>query len=38
VAIAICAVIAGAESWDDIEEFGRAKESFQNNLVNFLSR
>jgi predicted transposase YbfD/YdcC len=25
VTIALCAVISGAESWDDIEEFGRAK-------------
>jgi predicted transposase YbfD/YdcC len=25
VAIAICAVVAGAESWDDIEDFGHAK-------------
>ena len=25
VAIAICAVVAGAESWDDIEDFGNAK-------------
>ena len=27
VAIAICAVVAGAESWDDIEEFGLAKHA-----------
>ena len=25
VAIAICAVVAGADSWDDIEDFGNAK-------------
>lgn len=25
VAIAICAVVAGAETWDDIEDFGHAK-------------
>lgn len=25
IAIAICAVIGGAESWDDVEEFGEAK-------------
>lgn len=25
VTIALCAVISGAESWDDIEEFGKAK-------------
>ena len=25
VAIAICAVVAGADSWDDIEDFGHAK-------------
>src|SRR5947209_13794695 len=25
IAIAICAVVAGAESWDDIEDFGNAK-------------
>ena len=25
VAIALCAVIAGAETWEDIEEFGKAK-------------
>ena len=28
VALAICAVIAGAESWDDIEEFGHAKHDW----------
>ena len=28
VAIAVCAVIAGAESWNDIEEFGQATEDF----------
>jgi predicted transposase YbfD/YdcC len=28
VAIAICAVIAGAESWDDIEDFGKAKHAW----------
>jgi len=28
VTIAICAVIAGAESWDDIAEFGEAKASW----------
>ena len=28
VAIAICAVVAGAESWDDIEEFGHAKHAW----------
>jgi predicted transposase YbfD/YdcC len=28
VAIAICAVTAGAESWDDIEEFGHAKHDW----------
>src|SRR4028118_1989002 len=25
IAIAICAVVAGADSWDDIEDFGNAK-------------
>ena len=25
IAIAICAVVAGADSWDDIEDFGHAK-------------
>lgn len=25
IALAICAVVAGAESWDDIEDFGHAK-------------
>jgi hypothetical protein len=25
IAIAICAVVAGADSWDDIEDFGRTK-------------
>src|ERR1700737_1396000 len=25
IAIAICAVVAGADSWDDIEAFGKAK-------------
>jgi predicted transposase YbfD/YdcC len=33
VAIAICAVVAGAESWDDIEDFGKAKHTW---LKNFL--
>ena len=28
IAIAICAVVAGAESWDDIEEFGLAKHTW----------
>lgn len=28
IAIAICAVISGAEGWDDIEEFGEAKEDW----------
>jgi predicted transposase YbfD/YdcC len=28
VAIAICAVVAGAESWDDIEDFGHAKDDW----------
>jgi predicted transposase YbfD/YdcC len=28
VAIAICAVVAGAESWDDIEDFGHAKHDW----------
>lgn len=28
VAIAICAVISGAQSWNDIEEFGEATEDF----------
>src|SRR4051812_26402583 len=28
VAIAICAVVAGAESWDDIEDFGNAKHAW----------
>jgi predicted transposase YbfD/YdcC len=28
VAIAICAVIAGSQSWNDIEEFGEAAEGF----------
>jgi predicted transposase YbfD/YdcC len=28
VAIAICAVVAGAESWDDIEDFGHAKHAW----------
>ena len=33
VTIALCAVIAGAESWNDIEEFGVATEDF---FVDFL--
>ncbi len=33
VAIAICAVICGAESWDDIEEFGEVKAAW---LATFL--
>jgi predicted transposase YbfD/YdcC len=33
VAIAIGAVVAGAESWDDIEDFGKAKHTW---LKNFL--
>jgi predicted transposase YbfD/YdcC len=28
VAIAICAVTAGAETWDDIEDFGQAKQAW----------
>jgi predicted transposase YbfD/YdcC len=28
VAVAICAVVAGAESWDDIEDFGLAKRDW----------
>ena len=28
VAIAICAVIAGADTWDDIEDFGKAKHGW----------
>jgi predicted transposase YbfD/YdcC len=28
VAIAICAVVAGADSWDDIEDFGHAKHAW----------
>ena len=28
VAVAICAVVAGAESWDDIEDFGHAKHGW----------
>jgi len=28
VAIAICAVVAGADSWDDIEDFGNAKATW----------
>ncbi len=26
IAIAICAVLSGAEGWEDIEEFGQSKE------------
>lgn len=33
IAIAICAVICGAESWDEIEQFGEAKEEW---LATFL--
>lgn len=28
VAIAVCGVIAGAQSWNDVEEFGQASEDF----------
>jgi predicted transposase YbfD/YdcC len=28
VAIAICAVVAGADSWDDIEDFGKVKDEW----------
>ena len=28
VAIAICAVVAGADSWDDIEDFGTVKHDW----------
>jgi predicted transposase YbfD/YdcC len=28
VAIAICAVVAGAETWEDLEDFGRAKHDW----------
>jgi predicted transposase YbfD/YdcC len=34
LAIAICAVICGAEGWTDIEEYGRAKQTW---LERFLS-
>jgi ABC-type proline/glycine betaine transport system permease subunit len=34
VAIAICAVICGAESWVDIEAYGQAKQDW---LAQFLS-
>src|ERR687893_2281586 len=34
VAIAICAVVAGADSWDDIEDFGRTKHAW---LKSFLA-
>ncbi len=33
ITIAVCAVICGAESWDDIEQFGEAKEDW---LASFL--
>ncbi len=33
ITISICAVISGAESWDDIEQFGEAKEEW---LASFL--
>ena len=29
VTIAICAVVAGADSWDDIEDFGKAKHEIR---------
>ena len=32
VAIAICAVVAGADSWDDIEDFGNAKHRLAQDL------
>jgi hypothetical protein len=28
IAIALCAVICGAESWEDVAEYGRTKESW----------
>ena len=28
ICLSICAVIAGAEGWEDIEEFGRQKEAW----------
>src|ERR671933_478111 len=34
LAIAVCAVIAGAESWEDIELFGRSKQAW---LKSFLA-
>ena len=34
LAIAICAIICGAESWTDIEEYGKAKQQW---LESFLS-
>lgn len=34
VAIAVCAVVAGAETWEDIEEFGHAKHAW---LKSFLA-
>lgn len=35
VAIALCAVICGAESWDDIAEFGETKQEWR---ASFLDR
>jgi hypothetical protein len=34
VAIALCAVVCGADSWVDIEEFGKTKHSW---LAQFLA-
>jgi predicted transposase YbfD/YdcC len=33
VAIAICAVVAGADSWDDIEDFGHAKHTWLSSFL-----
>jgi predicted transposase YbfD/YdcC len=33
VTIALCAVICGAESWDDIAEFGRAKDEWLSSFL-----
>ncbi len=31
--IAICAVICGADSWEDVEEFGKAKQSWLQTIL-----
>ena len=33
VAIAVCAVICGAEGWEEIEDFGKARQEWFSNFL-----